>query len=143
VIVVNAGGYLRTAVWGEILHTCAEMRGVAGVIIDGAIRDRAVLEKSSIPIFACGSAPNGPHKGWGGAINDVIECGGIAVCPNDLIVADPDGIVVVPRRQVSGLLERCKQRMAHESRVLVKIRSGVSSIEALDIKAVVDEPADQ
>ncbi len=91
VIVVNAGGYSRTAVWGEILHTCAEVRGVAAVVIDGVVRDRAVLSKSATPLFACGSAPNGPHKGWGGTINGVIQCGGIAVGPNDLLVGDADG----------------------------------------------------
>ncbi len=143
VIVVNAGGYSRTAGWGEILHTCAEVRGVAAVLIDGGVRDRAVLSKSATPLFACGSAPNGPHKGWGGTINGVIQCGGIAVGPNDLLVGDADGVAVIPRHEIGGLLERCRRRMAGEESVLAKIRAGASSIEALGIDVAVHDTAQQ
>jgi len=140
VLIVNAGAYLGTAVWGEILHTAARARGVAAVIIDGAIRDRAFLKDSLTPIFASGSTPNGPHKGWGGSINDVIQCGGVAVSPNDLVIGDFDGIVVIPRKRLPGLLDRCQRRVLSESDVLAKILGGASTIEALGIDVtVIDE----
>jgi regulator of RNase E activity RraA len=137
VLVVNAGGYLGTAVWGEILHSAALRRGVAAIVIDGAIRDRAILADSPIPVFARGSTPNGPHKGWGGMINGTIQCGGISVAPHDLIVGDRDGVVVIDRQQMPGLLERCKRRIGSEAAALARIRQGVSTLEALCINVEV------
>lgn len=137
VLVVNAGGYLGTAVWGEILHAAALRRGVAAIVIDGAIRDRAILMDSDIPVFARGSTPNGPHKGWGGMINCTIQCGGISVAPHDLIVGDRDGVVVIDCRQLPGLLERCKRRIGSEASALTRIDQGVSTMDALRINVEV------
>jgi 4-hydroxy-4-methyl-2-oxoglutarate aldolase len=133
VLVVDAGAFMGTAVWGEILHTVAERRGVAGVIVDGVVRDRAALRRSAVPICARGSVPNGPHKGWGGCINGDIQCGGVKVGPNDLIVSDADGIVVVPRDEIVGLLGRCRVRMQYEVALLGKISAGESTVDLLGL----------
>lgn len=135
VLVIDAGGFTRTAVWGEVLHTVAERRGAAAVVVDGVIRDRAALRRSPVPIFARGSVPNGPHKGWGGCINGDIHCGGVRVGANDLVIGDSDGIVVVPQDEMLGLLVRCQARMQHEVEMLRKIAAGESSLDLLGLGA--------
>ena len=135
-IAVDAGGCMRTAVWGEILHAAAEKHEVAGVVVDGVVRDRAVLRESRLPIFAKGSTPNGPHKGWGGEINGHIQCGGVAVCPNDVIIGDADGVVVVPKLFAETLLAKCKQRIKFESNTLAALREGRSTLDLLGLSDV-------
>lgn len=139
VLVVDAGGFTGTAVWGEILHTAAEARRLTAVVIDGAVRDRTALAQSRLPIFTRGATPNGPHKGWGGSINAAVQCGGVAVEPHDLVLGDGDGIAVVPRAQLGGLLERCRRRMQMEAAALVLIREGRTTLEALGIAVAVEE----
>jgi 4-hydroxy-4-methyl-2-oxoglutarate aldolase len=142
VLIVSAGGYAKTAVWGEILHTAAQARGVRGVVIDGAVRDRAALSRSSIPVFARGACPNGPHKGWGGSINGSVQCGGVTVDPGDLVIGDEDGVAVVPRGQIPGLRERCMARIEMETNALEKIKSGASTVELFGIVGAVQEDFD-
>ena len=129
VIVVDARGHLDTAVWGGILTYAAKHVGVAGVVVDGSVRDVAELRESGLAVYARGAIPSGPHKGWGGSVNVPIQCGGVAVDPGDLIVADDDGVVVVARRQMDGLLERCRARVAKEKTILERIDAGVTTVE--------------
>ena len=129
VLVVDARGHTDTAVWGGILTYAAKRVGVAGVVVDGSVRDVAELRESGIAVFARGAVPSGPHKGWGGSVNAPIQCGGVAVDPGDLIVADDDGVAVVGRRQMDGLLERCRARMAKEKTILERIDAGITTVE--------------
>lgn len=135
VIVVNASGHAQTAVWGEILHTVGECRRVAGVVIDGVVRDIAKLRTSKVPVFARGTSSNGPHKGWGGTINGTIQCGGVGVDAGDLVLGDDDGVVVVPKQKLSGLRQRCLARLQFEESVLKRVRAGASTLDVLGIKA--------
>ena len=129
VIVVDARGHPDTAVWGGILTYAAKHVGVAGVVVDGSVRDVAELRESGIAVYARGAIPSGPHKGWGGSVNVPIQCGGVAVDPGDLIVADDDGVVAVGRRHMAGLLERCQARIAKEKTILERIDAGVTTVE--------------
>ena len=131
VIVADGRGHEDTALWGEILHTCAEARGAAAVIIDGAIRDQNGIASSGLPMFARAICPRGPHKGWGGSINADIQCGGVAVRPGDLIVGDADGVAVIRLDQLDGLLERCHSRIKNEEQTLEKVSQGVPTVEVL------------
>ncbi len=128
-IVVDARGHVDTAVWGGILTYAAAKRGVAAVIIDGSVRDVAELRDSGIAVFARGAVPGGPHKGWGGAVNVPIQCGGVAVSPGDLVVGDDDGVVVVARAQMPGLYERCMARIEKERAVIKRIDEGATTVE--------------
>ncbi len=138
VLVVDARGHADTAVWGAVMMASARQRGVAGVVIDGAVRDLAELRQSSIAVFARGAAPGGPHKGWGGSVNAPIQCAGVPVGPGDLVIGDDDGVVVVGLGAMEGLLERCKTRIARERATLERIAAGVSTVEALGMP-----PADE
>ena len=134
-IVIDARGHLDTAVWGGVLTYMAKARGVAAVIVDGAIRDVAELRESGLAVYCRGAVPNGPHKGFGGTVNVPIQCGGTPVNPGDLLVGDDDGIVVIRPSQMDGLLDRSKARIAHEEEVLREIDAGRSTVEITGIPA--------
>lgn len=133
VIVIDARGHEDTALWGEILHRAATCRGVAGVVVDGAVRDLAALRQSKLPVFARAAVPAGPHKGFGGAINAPIQCGGVSVTPGDLVIGDDDGVVVVRPDQLEGLMDRCRKRMRREAEILDQVEQGVSTVALLGL----------
>jgi regulator of RNase E activity RraA len=117
VIVVDGGGYLERALWGGRLSSLACERGIAGLVIDGAVRDLAEIEELRFPVFAAGVVPTPPIRdGGGGETGTSIICGGIAVSPGDLVVGDDDGVVVVPRDEVDELVTRARELDAVERR---------------------------
>jgi 4-hydroxy-4-methyl-2-oxoglutarate aldolase len=138
VIVVDAGGFLGSAVWGGILQRAAEAKGAYGVVVDGAIRDRAELRVAEAPVYARGYTPNGPQKGWGGNINHPIQCGGCPVAPGDLVRGDDDGVVVVPRAMMGAVLAACRDRLAMEQRIEDGIAGGKTTVELLNLPAPED-----
>ena len=132
VVVADARGHRETAIWGGILHSCAQRQGAAGVIIDGAMRDSAEITDSGLPAYCRAVCARGPHKGWGGAINQPIQCGGVPVSPGDLVVADEDGVAVVRPDQMAGLVERCQARIAKEQDVLQRIAAGELTVDIMN-----------
>jgi regulator of RNase E activity RraA len=124
---VDARAHCATAIWGEIMQTWATAGEAAGVIIDGAVRDSAFLMKSSLPIYARAICPRGPLASGEGAVNRPVSCGGIAVHPGDLVVADEDGIVIVRPDEVPDLVDRCRARIAFEAGILDAVREGRSA----------------
>ena len=128
-IIIDAGGHVNNAVWGELLQLTAAKRGVAGVVIDGSARDLDFLRGSPVPMFCRGIVPAGPQKAWGGEINIPIQCGGCPVAPGDIIVGDDDGVAVVPRDIQANLLDLCKARLHSEQAVRDRIAAGMSTID--------------
>jgi regulator of RNase E activity RraA len=133
VIVADGRGHVETAIWGEIMHTCAKAQGATGVIVDGAMRDSAAIADSGLPAYCRGVTPRGPHKGWGGAILGTVQCGGVAVRAGDLVIGDDDGVVVVRPEQLPGLAERCRERMAREEKILHRVRAGEHTVRVLKL----------
>ena len=98
VMVVDARGQAETAVLGDILGLRLKLRGVAGVVTDGAVRDSEAVIALDYPIFCAGATPPASFAGLAAAdIETPIGCGGVAVLPGDVIMGDVDGVVVVPR----------------------------------------------
>src|SRR5436305_4498944 len=97
VVVIDAGGSPMNAVLGDIVATKARHRGVAGFVVDGLIRDLPGVQELGLPVYARGTTPIGPLHRGPGEINYPICCGGTIVNPGDVIIADPAGIVAVPR----------------------------------------------
>lgn len=104
VIVVDAGGALQTAILGAMMANYAKTRGVAGLVVDGAIRDVDELAHLDLPVVARGATPNGPFKSGPGEIGYPIACGGLSIAPGDLIAGDSDGVLVIPQDQLAGIL---------------------------------------
>lgn len=96
VIVADAGGAVEHALWGGITTLEAHRRGIAGLVVDGAVRDLRESRDIGLPIFCRGITPRGPHKAFGGALDVPVSCGGQPVMPGDLVLGDEDGVVVVP-----------------------------------------------
>jgi len=124
VLVIDAANYSDRAVWGGILNTRAKLRGISGVVLDGAARDAAEMREMGLPVFLSAVSPAGPHKGWGGSIDDRISCGGVVVMPGDIILGDDDGVTVVPLDRADAILEASLARMAYEAYILERLESG-------------------
>ena len=133
VLVIDAGGSCEVAIWGAVITEAAVMRGVAGVVIDGAARDVDELRRRGFPVFLRGVTPRGPHKGHGGVIDGPVAAGGVAVSPGDVIVGDDDGVVVVPLAVQGNILAKARDRLDTERRWLDSIRAGKTTREIVGI----------
>ncbi len=103
VLVVSCGAYEERAVCGEIMANLAMKRGLAGFVIDGAVRDARALKELPFPVYARSVSPNGPYKDTCGEINVPVSIGNVVINPGDIIVADDDGIVAVRAEEAEEL----------------------------------------
>jgi RraA family protein len=124
VIVVDAGGVLENAIIGELMMSRARQRGVAGLVIWGAIRDSAELGAGNYPVYASGVTHRGPYKNGPGEINVPINMGGMAVNPGDIIIGDADGLVAVPQEQAERILKSAHGILAKETAAMKEIEAG-------------------
>ncbi|BAM92833.1 conserved hypothetical protein [Bradyrhizobium oligotrophicum S58] len=124
VIVVNGGGDETRALVGEIIAAIARQRGAAGIVVDGAIRDSAVLMSSDFPVFARAINHRGPYKNGPGAINVPVSIGGMIVAPRDVVVGDADGVVAFPQAIAAELLNAVRAQEQREAEILESIRAG-------------------
>src|ERR1700694_1096505 len=104
VLVIDGQGELNTALWGAITTACARIKGVEGIVIDGAIRDVALIKRDKLPVFARAVVPNAGGAEYRGEIGIPIQCAGAVVNPGDWIVSDEDGIVVVPQSRLEDTI---------------------------------------
>ena len=138
VLVINGGGLEDRALWGGILNHLAKRQGVLGVIVDGAVRDVEELEDHGLPVRAAGVSPAGPSKGWGGAINSPVSCGGVVVHPGDLIHGDADGVVVIPQSRIADTLKTAQSRLAAEQDILARLDQGEFTADIFGINDIED-----
>lgn len=138
VLVIDARGYLGNAVWGGIQTAYALKRGVAGLVVDGAIRDVEDMRRIRFPVFCRGVTPAGPHKGWADSVNVPIQCGGIPVHPGDLVVGDDDGVAIVPLKHIEKVYKESVECMKKEETWLGKISKGQSSLDAVGLRKILD-----
>ena len=124
VIVVDAGGFLDNAIIGELMMTRAKQRGVAGIVIWGAIRDSTEIGAAPHPVFAAGVTHRGPYKNGPGEINVPIMMGGTPVSPGDIIVGDADGLVAVPQDMAERVLASAKAILEKETAAMKQILAG-------------------
>lgn len=124
VIVVDGKGDLTCALIGEIMATQAHATGLAGLVLDAAVRDSHELANGEFPVFSAGLNPCGPTKSVAGRVNVQISAGGTTINPGDLIVGDADGVVVIPRDDVPTILELAQKKVDAESRRIAAIKNG-------------------
>jgi len=124
VIVVDAGGICENAIIGELMMSRARQRGVAGIVIWGAIRDSAEIAAGSYPVYASGVTHRGPYKNGPGEINVPINMGGMPVNPGDIIVGDADGLVAIPQEQADRILKSAQGILAKETTAMKEIVAG-------------------
>lgn len=115
VIVVNAGGFTQRALMGELMAGRALHKGIAGFIYDGCVRDRADIAEMKMPVFARGISPAGPYKNGPFHVQVPVAIGGVVVCPGDIVVADDDGVAIIPIAQLAQTVERAEAVFADET----------------------------
>lgn len=114
VLVVDGGGSLDHALVGAIMQSYAQRRGLAGFVIDGAIRDILHFARRSFPCFARGHTHRGPYKTGPGQINTLISVGGMVVRPGDLVVGDADGVIALAADIADEVLARARAKLKEE-----------------------------
>lgn len=128
VLVAAASGSLRSGVWGELLSTAALNGGCAGALVDGAIRDVAKMRKMGFPVFARGVSPcDSRDRQRVIAIDVPVEVGGVIIHPGDLVLADEDGAVIVPRDLEEEAVRRAWEKAHAEDAVREAIRGGMKA----------------
>jgi 4-hydroxy-4-methyl-2-oxoglutarate aldolase len=124
VLVIDGKGDLSSALMGTIMMTACKQLGIAGVVVDGAVRDTLEIDEMDFPVFCAGANPNGPTKNVAGRIGHPISIGGVTVHPGDLVVADADGVTVLEREQVASLLPLAHRKVEDESARIDAIKNG-------------------
>lgn len=132
VIVVDAGGDLTNSMMGELMAHHAAKLGLAGIVIDGAIRDLDEIRKLGLPVFAAGITHRGPYKDGPGEINVTVAIEGMVVEPGDLIIGDEDGVLCVPREEAESILVAAKAKQEAELKELELIHIGASDRSWVD-----------
>lgn len=132
VIVVDAGGDLTNAIIGELMTSYAASRGVAGMVINGAIRDADVLRRNALPVYAAGVTHRGPYKDGPGQINVTVSLDGMTVRPGDIVVGDGDGVLCIPLEQAEAILAATHDKNAQEQQTMAAIAAGTLDTSWID-----------
>ena len=131
VLVAHVSGAHEAGYWGEVMSTMAKARGLTGLVIDGCVRDGALLGEIGLPVFSRGLCMKGTGKdfealGW---INLPVLIGEVTVHPGDLVAGDGDGVVVIPRAAVPAAIAGSRKREAQEAEILERLRQGEATLD--------------
>jgi 4-hydroxy-4-methyl-2-oxoglutarate aldolase len=135
VLVVDASDVPERGYWGEVLTTAGEAHGIAGLVIDGGVRDVAALEAHGFPVFSSLVALTGAAKVAGGTVGHGVRVGGVAVEPGDWIVGDRDGVVSIAAAELDNVLDAARSRAANEQRLFAELRAGATTVGLLSLDA--------
>lgn len=128
VLVVDAKGAPH-GYWGEVLTVAAQVRGVEGLVIDGGVRDTRELEKLGFPVFSSHVALRGTEKQDVGTVGEPIRLGDVEVRRGDVVVADQDGVIVLPAESLRTVLNASRARVDKERDFVERLRAGASTVD--------------
>lgn len=136
VIVVDAAGETETSIWGGLMAGLCQMKGVAGAVVDGAIRDTDEVRDLGFFIFSKAIVPRSTHSPYSGRmepieINVPIQCAGVLVSPGDLVLGDEIGVTVIPLEHAAEVLQAAREQAEKEEKTRAKIREGKTVEELL------------
>lgn len=129
VIVAHVSDFWEAGYWGEIMAVGAQARGIAGLVIDGCVRDGDPITALGFPVFARGLCIHGTTKFGKGTLNQPITIGQVIIHPGDVVVGDRDGVVVVPADRLADTLAKAQAREAKEAQVMERLRNGETTLE--------------
>jgi regulator of RNase E activity RraA len=132
IIVVDAGGELTNSIMGEMMLTHSETRGIAGVIVDGAIRDLGHVQNHTFPVFAAGVTHRGPYQTGPGEINVAVAIDGMVIEPGDLIIGDEDGFICIPFDMTERVYGEASKRLEGENAQRDRVRNGTVDRKWID-----------
>jgi 4-hydroxy-4-methyl-2-oxoglutarate aldolase len=132
VLVIDGKGDQTSALMGTIMMSACRKLGIAGVVVDGAVRDSLEIEEMDFPVFSVGTNPNGPTKSVPGRIGHPVSVGGVTVHPGDFVLGDADGVVVVERARIASLLPLAARKVKDESARIAAIQQGDTAARWLE-----------
>jgi RraA family protein len=124
VLVVDGKGDTTCALMGTIMMTACQQLGIAGVVIDAAVRDSEEIVEMGFPVYSVGTNPNGPTKFVPGRINHPVSVGGVTIHPGDILVGDADGVTVIEREKAPFMLELAAKKVADEQARIAALKQG-------------------
>ena len=139
VLVVTTTSESTDGMFGELLGVSAQAHGVAGLIIEAGCRDTAELTAMSFPVWTKAISSQGTVKNTAGDVNIPVVCAGAIINPGDVIVADADGVVVVPRERAAQVAQASEQRIAKEEKTRQRLRSGELGLDFYGLRAKLAE----
>jgi 4-hydroxy-4-methyl-2-oxoglutarate aldolase len=138
VLVVSAGDHPQQGGFGEVLATASMAKGIAALVTDAGVRDGAAVRARGFNVFCHGLSVKGTVKETLGTINHPIVFGGIAIRPGDIIAADDDGVVVVPKERIAEVTELSRQREEKEAKMMKALEQGGNVLELTGMAAVLE-----
>ncbi len=130
IIVIDNGGRLDTSCWGGILANGAKMKGVAGIVVDGAVRDLDDIMDVDFPAYARGTVvATARGRIMEESTNAMIQFGGVQVRPGDVVMGDRSGVVIIPQEKLEEVLNKAEEFFAKEEAMVAEIRAGKSMLE--------------
>jgi 4-hydroxy-4-methyl-2-oxoglutarate aldolase len=138
VLVAGVRGAYDHGYWGEIMSTAARERGLAGLVIDGCVRDGALLASVGLPVFARGLCIKGTTKRVDGVgmLNSLLSIGDVIVRPGDFILGDCDGVVVVASGDLNAALAQAHARVEQERTIVTRLKNGETTLQVYNLPPV-------
>jgi 4-hydroxy-4-methyl-2-oxoglutarate aldolase len=133
ILVLTNGGDSQGALWGELAATFAAKKGIAGVVVDGPIRDVDALSEIGLPVWSTSISPTHPEKRGPGSVNIPIVVDGVLVESGDVIVADGDGVLAIPQAQLGRAVSGARERALKEAAILQRIEVGEELFDIMGI----------
>lgn len=129
VLILDCHGYTEAGHFGDIMALACQMRGIAGVVIDGSCRDSEDIKELGLPVFVRGFNPSGTVKASLGKVNVPVTCGGVRVNPGDMVLGDCDGVVVIPREKEDQVFEKAQAKFTKEEKLVEELKAGKTTLE--------------
>ncbi|HBP49218.1 RraA family protein [Pseudomonas sp.] len=132
VLVVGTGNFIA-GYWGEVLTVAAQAAGVVGLVIDGGVRDIAALKARRFPVFARGISVRGTVKASATSVGQAFNFNGAEVAPGDLLVADDDGVIIIPKAHAARTFAEGESRADKEAHMMQALTEGRSTLELMNL----------
>jgi 4-hydroxy-4-methyl-2-oxoglutarate aldolase len=139
VLVVTNTAPSTHGVFGELLATSLLARGVRALVVDAGVRDTAELRAMGFAVWARHVSCQGTVKASAGSVNVPVVLGGVAVAPGDVVCADDDGVVVVPRTEAASALDQARRRVASEEATRARLAAGELGVDIYGLRSTLEE----
>lgn len=135
VLVISQQDNAEYGGWGEITSTAARARGLLGLVTDGAVRDIQSCQLLGFPIFCQGVSIKGTTKDYPGALNVQVTLAGVTIRPGDYIVADDDGVVVVPKEVAEDVVRKSIEKELKEAEIISRLQNDELTVDLFGLRS--------
>ena len=139
VLIFDCHGYKEAGHFGDIMALACRIKRIAGVVIDGSCRDSEDIREIGLPVFVRGFNPSGTVKRSQGEVNVPVTCGGVRVCPGDIVLGDCDGVVVIPQADEDREFEGAMKKFEKEKHIVEELYAGKSTLEVYGFDKLIEK----